>query len=95
MKVLNSIKKIIGLALMIGIPLPILFADKPHEMWYAGVAILCSIIGTGFVMGFDGFKTRPEHIGNTEESGIKPRINQTWMMFFISLVITLLFANMF
>jgi hypothetical protein len=95
MKVLNSIKKVIGLALMIGIPLPILFADKPHEMWYAVIAILCSIIGTGFVMGFGGFKTRPEHIGNTEESGIKPKINQTWMMLFISLVITLLFANMF
>ena len=95
MKILNSVKIIIGLALMIGIPLPVLFANKPHEMWYALVAIVCSFFGTGLIMGFRGFKTRPMHIGNTEESGIKPQINQTWMIFFISMVITLFFANLF
>jgi hypothetical protein len=95
MKVVNKIKILIGMAMMIGIPLPILFVDKPHEMWYAVIALLCSFIGTGLVMGFDGFKTMPKHIGNTEESGVKPQINQTWMLFFISSFITLLFANMF
>jgi hypothetical protein len=95
MKTLKIVKTFIGLALMIGMPLPLLFVDKPHEMWYALIAILCSFIGTGLNMGFKGFKTTPKYIGNTEDSGVKPQINQTWMMFFISMVITLLFANLF
>lgn len=95
MNFLKTVKLVIGLALMIGIPLPILFADKPHEMWYAIIALICSFLGTGLIMGFEGFKTMPKYIGNLEESEIKPEINQTWMVFFISSFITLLFANLF
>ena len=95
MELLKNVKKFIGLALVICIPLPIFFGDKPHEVWYALIAIACSFIGTGLIMGFDGYRTRPKNIGNMEDSGIKPDINQTWMVFFISMVITLLFANLF
>lgn len=92
---MKTLKRILGLPLIIGIPFPILFADKDHQMWYVVLAYLFAFIGAGLTMGFSNFKTRPYHIGNFDEDGVKPQINQTWIIFFIALIINLTVANLF
>jgi len=92
---MKTLKRILGLPLIIGIPFPILFADKDHQMWYVVLAYLFAFIGAGLTMGFSNFKTRPYHIGNFDEDGVKPQINQAWIIFFIALIINLTVANLF
>jgi hypothetical protein len=92
---MKTIKRILGLPLMIGIPFPILFANQEHHPWFAALAFAFAFIGTGLTMGFSNFKTKPTHIGNFDEDGVKPSINQTWVVFFISLIIDLTVANLF
>ncbi len=91
---MKQIKAIIGMFFMIGMPFPILFHSWQHQTWFTILAYLFAFIGTGIVHGFGNYRTRPEHIGNFDSDGIRPKINQTWMMFFISLVINLTVANL-
>jgi len=92
---MKNIKRILGLPLIIGMPFPILFADQDHQIWYAVLAYLFAFIGAGLTMGFSNYKTRPYHIGNMDSDNIQPKINQTWMIFFIALIINLTVANLF
>ena len=94
MKVLKIFKIFISLFLMIGALVPILhFAvfNEERNFWYAPIAILSAFMGTGLMFGFSGFRTEPKNIGNFDDS--RPQINQTWMVFYITLVFNLLFAN--
>jgi hypothetical protein len=90
-----KIKRLIGMFFMIGMPFPILFANWQHQFWFTALAYAFAFIGVGILQGFGNYRTRPQHIGNFDGEGINPKINQTWMMFFISLVINLTVANLF
>lgn len=92
---MKTIKTLVGLFFMIGMPFPILFADQPHQIYFTTLAYVFSFLGTGILYGFSNFRTRPEHIGNFDDDKITPKINQTWMMWFISAVINLTVANLF
>lgn len=76
---------------MIGLPFPIFFPDT-HYWFFGFVGLLSAFIGSGITFGFSGYKTAPRYIGNLD-SEIQPKINQVWMMFFISAVVNLLFAS--
>jgi hypothetical protein len=94
---MKQIKTIIALFLMVGALAPVIsvsFFDSEHKVILAPIAILSAFIGTGLMFGFTNFRTRPKHIGNFDKDNIKPDINQTWMVFFITLVINLFFANL-
>ena len=90
-----KIKRILSLPFLVGAPFPILFADWELQMWFTALAYIFAFVGAGLAMDFKEYKTQPKFIGNVPEDGIKPVINQTWMMFFISLVINLTVANLF
>lgn len=95
MKALNIIKIFISLFLIIGAINPILSVsmfEGQHDIILAPISILSSFIGVGLIFGFGNFRTLPKHIGNLDDTPVK--INQTWMVFFISLVFNLLFANL-
>jgi hypothetical protein len=92
---MKKLQRIIGMFFMIGMPFPILFTDWDHQIWFTPLAYLSAFIGAGLTHGFDNYRTRPYHIGNFDEDGINPKINQTWMMFFISLIINLTVINLF
>lgn len=97
MKALNAIKTIISLFLMVGALCPILsvsFFDEGHSVLFAPISVLSAFIGTGLTFGFTNYRTLPKHIGNLDEDGVIPKINQTWMVFFITLAINLFFANL-
>lgn len=82
---------------MIGAVCPILSVylyESEHRVIFTPIAVLSAFIGTGLMFGFSNFRTKPKHIGNFDKDNIKPDINQTWMMFFITLIINLLFANL-
>ncbi len=97
MKALNILKVFISLFLMVGALCPILsvsvFNDE-HSVLFAPISVLSAFIGTGLMFGFGNYRTRPQHIGNFDSDGVIPKINQTWMMFFITLSINLFFANL-
>lgn len=92
---METFRRIFGLIFIIGLPFPLLFANYEHQVWFVLVAYLSAFVGTGLTFGFSNFRTRPTQIGNFDDDGIMPKINQTWMIFFISLVINLTFANLF
>jgi hypothetical protein len=92
---METLKKFFGLIFLIGLPFPLLFANYEHQIWFVLLAYLFSFVGTGLIFGFSNFRTRPTQIGNFDDDGIMPKINQTWMIFFISLVINLTVANLF
>jgi hypothetical protein len=88
---MKVIKNLVGMFFMIGMPFPIFFPDTHY--WYFGfVGLLSAFIGSGITFGFSGYRTHPKHIGNFDNE-IQPKINQVWMMFFISAVVNLLFAS--
>lgn len=90
-----KLKRFIGMFFMIGLPFPILFHSWQHQIWFTALAYLFAFIGVGILQGFGNYRTHPQHIGNFDGEGINPKINQTWMMFFIALVINLTVANLF
>jgi len=88
-------KRLLSLPFLIGVPFPILFANWDHQVWFTALAYVFAFIGAGLNMGFKGFKTGPKFIGNVSEDGIMPIINQTWIIFLISLIVNLTVANLF
>jgi len=88
---MEVLKKLIGMALLVGLINPIAFTD--HQQFYQGfVCLLASFIGSGLIFGFKGYAVGPKKIGNADE---QPVINQVWMMFFIGAVANLLFATLY
>jgi hypothetical protein len=92
---MRIVKIFLSLILIVGMVCPILSAevfDMEHRVIFAPISVLCAFFGTGILLGFSGFKTRPKGIGNFDNSDTE--INQTWAVFFIALIINLLFANL-
>ena len=88
---MKTIKNLIGMALLIGFINPIAFTN--HQQWYQGfVCLLCAFIGSGLIFGFKDYAIGPKDIGNVD---IMPKINQTWMFFFIGAVANLLWATLY
>jgi len=97
MKILEKIKIIISLMLMVGFICPIIsvyFFDDGHSVLFAPISVLTSFVGTGLMFGFGNFRTLPKHIGNFDKDNVVPKINQTWIIFFISLILNLFFSNL-
>lgn len=97
MKILEKIKIIISLMLIVGFVSPILsvyFFNEEHSILFAPISLVTSFIGTGLLFGFSNFRTLPKHIGNFDKDNVVPKINQTWIIFFISLILNLFFANL-
>ena len=92
---MKKVRRILSLPFLIGLPFPILFASTEHQVWFTALAYAFAFIGAGLAMDFKEFKTEPKHIGNVPEDGIMPIINQTWIIFFISLIVNLTVANLF
>lgn len=95
MKLLKALKIFIALFLIIGAVIPIistLFFDGEHRTLFIPISFVSSFFGVGLMFGFENFRTLPKHIGNLDNTPVK--INQTWMVFFISLIITLLVSNL-
>lgn len=94
---MKKLKRILSLPFLLGMFFPILFAnsEEGHQVWFAGLAYIFAFIGAGLSMDFKEFKIEPKHIGNLPKDGIMPIINQTWIIFFISLIINLTVANLF
>lgn len=93
---MKILKILIALPLMIGMPMPIIsteLMDNQHSILFAPMSILFAFIGTSLIYGTSGFKQQPKYIGNID-SKVMPVINQTWMIFFITLIINLLIANL-
>jgi hypothetical protein len=88
---MKQVKKIFGMALLVGLINPIAFTN--NQQWYQGFAcLLAAFIGSGLIFGFGEYRVAPKKIGNAESM---PQINQTWMFFFIGAVANLLFATMY
>ena len=97
MNLLKTITVIISLFLMVRALCPVIsvsFFESEHRVILTPIAILSAFVGTGLMFGFSNYRTRPKHIGNFDKDNIKPDINQTWMVFFITLIINLFFANL-
>jgi hypothetical protein len=93
---MKPLKIFASLLLMIGFPIAVLsvFAfDGEHSVWFIPVAFICAFTGTALVFGLSGFKNKPKYIGNIND-GTLPEINQNWAVFFITLIINLLIANL-
>jgi hypothetical protein len=94
---MKTVKTIIGLILMIGIPQVIIsteLLDMGHSLLFTPLSYLNAYIGTALLFGREGFKDRPKHIGNMDNNQTKPVINQNWAVLFISLVINLTVSNL-
>jgi len=88
---MEVLKKLFGMALLVGLINPIFFTN--HQQWYQGFAcLLAAFIGSGLIFGFNGYAVAPKAIGNADKM---PVINQVWMMFFIGAVANLLFATLY
>jgi hypothetical protein len=88
---MKTIKNLLGMALLVGLINPFVFTN--HQHWYQGfVCLLCAFIGSGLIFGFGGYRVGPRDIGN---AGVMPKINQTWMFFFIGAVANLLWATLY
>lgn len=97
MKSIIKIPKIfLSMALMIGVPCPVISAellDMGHAVWFTPICFVSAFVGTASIFGIDTFKDKPKWIGNVDQS-IMPHINQTWAVFFISLIFNLTVANL-
>ena len=96
MKITTVIKMLIALPLIVGFVCPIIsaeFLQMEHRVWFTPICYASAFIGVGIVYGFNTYYPRPTYIGNLDQS-VKPRISQTWVVFFISLIINLTFANL-
>ena len=97
---MSKIKKLpkifLAMLLLIGAPCPIIsaeFMDMGHAVWFTPLCYMSAFTGTALIFGLSSFRDRPKHIGNVDQS-IKPKINQTWAVFFISLIFNLTAANL-
>lgn len=82
--------------LLVGIPCPVISAellDIGHAIWFTPICYVCAFTGTAMIFGLSSFRDRPRHIGNVDLA-IRPKINQTWAVFFISLIFNLTMANL-
>jgi hypothetical protein len=96
MKLTTALKMLIALPLIIGFPCPLISAEllqMNHAVWFTPICYASAFIGVGLVFGFQTYYPRPKMIGNLNQD-IKPQINQTWVVFFISLICNLTFANL-
>lgn len=88
---MKQLKWLIGMFFMIGLPFPVFFPDTHY--WYFGfIGLLSAFIGSGITYGFSNYATHPRRFGDLTGK-VEPKINQVWMMFFISAVVNLLFAS--
>lgn len=93
---MKIVKILIALPLMIGIPIPIISTEllnNQHSILFAPLSIVFAFVGTALIYGISDFKQEPRCIGNLDKK-IMPVINQNWMIFFITLIINLLVANL-
>jgi hypothetical protein len=93
---LKTVKALIALPLMCGIPVAVcsvaLF-NESHSVWLAVIGTLSAFLGVRISYGMEGFYEHPKHIGNIDNK-IRPVINQNWIMFLITLIINLMIANL-
>jgi len=88
---MKTIKNLIGMALLAGFINPVFFPD--NQYWFQGFAgMAAAFIGSGLIFGFKDYAVGPRDIGNV---GVMPKINQSWMFFFIGAVANLLFATLY
>jgi hypothetical protein len=88
---MEVLKKLLGMALLVGLINPIAFTN--NQQWYQGFAcLLAAFIGSGLIFGFKDYTVGPRDIGNV---GVMPKINQSWMFFFIGAVANLLWATLY
>lgn len=95
-KIINVPKIFLAMLLLIGAPCPIISAellDMGHAIWFTPICFVSAFIGTSIIFGASSFRDRPMNIGNVDQT-IRPKINQTWAVFFISLVFNLTAANL-
>jgi hypothetical protein len=95
-KIIKVPKIFLAMLLIIGAPCPIISAellDMQHAVWFAPICFVSAFIGVALIFGVESFKDKPKWIGNIGESTM-PHINQTWAVFFISLIANLTFANL-
>lgn len=93
---MKIIKILLALPLFIGIPIPIIsvsFYNNEHSVVFTAIAFACAFIATAMVYGISDFRHEPKFIGNIDKITM-PVINQNWMVFFISLIINLIVANL-
>lgn len=93
---MKILKILFALPLLIGMPIPIIsitYYNNEHSVIFTPIAIACAFIGTSLIYGTNDFIHEPKCIGNIDKK-IMPVINQNWMMFFITLIINLLVANL-
>ena len=95
-KILKVPKIFLAMLLMIGAPCPIISAellDMGHAVWFTPICFVSAFGGVALIFGVESFKKWPKFIGNVDNV-TKPDINQTWAVFFISLIFNLTLANL-
>jgi hypothetical protein len=96
-KIIKVPKIFLAITLMIGAPCPIISAElleMGHKVWFVPICYVSAFIGTALIFGASSFRDRPMYIGNVDGNYTKPKINQTWAVFFISLIANLTMANL-
>ena len=88
---MKQLKWLVGMFFMIGLPFPILFPDT-HEWYFGFIGLLSAFIGSGITYGFSNYKIHPRYFGDLTGK-TDPKINQVWMMFFISAIVNLFWAT--
>jgi len=94
---MKVVKIFLSLAFMVGLPQVIISSellDYGHSLLFTPLSFLNAFIGTALTYGTVGFKTAPKGIGNIDNNKTVPQINQTWAMFFISLIANLTVSNL-
>lgn len=84
----QSIKKIIGLFLAIGIP-QLAFIDFKISNWIIILDIFIAFLSAGLMANFKDFKN---HIKGLDGKKGNPEINQTWALFLICLIFNLIMS---
>jgi hypothetical protein len=87
---MKQFKFLIGIFFMIGMPFPLLVPDT-HKWYFGFLSLLFAFIGSGLTYGFSNYRTHPRDFGDLNGK-YQPKINQVWMMFFVSSVINLFWA---
>lgn len=91
---MKQLRWLIGTFFSIGMPFPVLLTDQPHDWWFAFVALASAFIGAGITYGFGGYGVIPRYLGDLEGK-LDPKINQTWVMFFVAAIANLFWANLY
>jgi hypothetical protein len=88
---MKQLKWLVGMFFMIGMPFPLLVPDV-HQWWFGFMGLLSAFIGSGITYGFSNYATHPKHFGSLDGK-TEPKINQVWMMFFVSALVNMLWAS--